>query len=148
MYIFEAGDEDEENTETSLDREITSVSSITTTWTCGELVSTRRTAPSLCVFAIMEITTRRFQRKIHRDTKATNEESSKDRFTLDANEVIPYLRGHHQVKGKKSSQALSEDIHSFLSTNRAYPFIRTVYRRMVTVRDSAGHCCQRSSRVC
>lgn len=132
VYIFEAGDEDEENTETSLDQEITSVYFDNDNLDVWRARVNKEDGSKLVRIRYYGDDNEKVfvERKIHRDTKATNEESSKDRFTLDANEVIPYLRGHHQVKGKKSSQALSEDIHSFLSTNRAYPFVRTVYKRI------------------
>jgi SPX domain protein involved in polyphosphate accumulation/uncharacterized membrane protein YidH (DUF202 family) len=130
IYVFKPGGDKEEVTEMSLDQEITSVymdNPNLDIWRSrinkedgSKLVRIRYYGDDQSNLFV--------ERKIHYDSSISDKESTKDRFSLPADKIMPYLRGQHEVTGKNSG--LGVEIQNFLADNKAVPFVRTVYSRI------------------
>ena len=64
------------------------------------------------------------ERKVHHDSW-TLLESSKDRFQMNANDILTYIRGDTEKKTE-----LELEIHDEILSKELYPKIRTVYKRI------------------
>lgn len=64
------------------------------------------------------------ERKTHQEDW-TNKDSMKERFTLNNNDVMPFLRG-----SKKVDNELANDIFKLVTNNKLYPKVRTQYERI------------------
>ena len=65
------------------------------------------------------------ERKVHHEDW-TMKDSSKDRFTLDSQKIMPYLRGDLQIEDHE----LADEIQNVILEKELYPKIRTVYNRI------------------
>ena len=65
------------------------------------------------------------ERKVHHEDW-TMKDSSKDRFVLDAQKIMPYLRGDLEIEDHE----LAKEIQGVILEKELYPKIRTVYNRI------------------
>lgn len=65
------------------------------------------------------------ERKVHHEDW-TMKDSSKDRFVLDSQKVMPYLRGDMVIEDHE----LADEIQDVILEKKLYPKIRTVYNRI------------------